>query len=270
MENHFYIVYLNIKVIINNSSFLVFMDKKNIKNSSYQFFEPLFEGIILERPNRFLMKVKYKNKQILCHCPVACKIESLILNERPCLISRHQTTKRKHAYTVEAIYLGKNKKNITQWAGINQVKINEFVEFFLKNGSLQKISGNNLSSIKREVKIGNSKFDFLIENRILETKLFLNNLSSDNSIKIDLSKQSYKRFSQQYYDLIMANNQGYTSNILFCYLYKTKKMVSPILSYYPKILTDIVKDAISKNVKHWQLNFKISKNQIKLVSYIRI
>lgn len=246
------------------------MVKKDIKNNSYQFRESLFEGIVLERPNRFLMKVKYKNKQILCHCPVACKMESLILTERPCLISRHQTTKRKHTYTVEAISLGKNKKNITQWVGINQVKINEIVEFFLKNGSLQKISGKNLYSIKREVKIGNSKFDFLVKNRILETKLFLNSLSSDNSVKIELSKQSYKRFSQQYNDLIMANNQGYTANILFCYLYKKKKMISPVLSYYPESFVTLVKDAVSKNVKHWQLNFKISKNQIKLVSCTRI
>lgn len=231
----------------------------------YNFPGPLIKGVIISRPNRFLMEVKFNTETILCHCPVTGKIGSIKFTGIPCLVSRHKVPKRKHSHTVEAIYV------CHHWVGINQTRINEFVEYYLRSGAFKKIVGKNWVSLKREVIFGKSKLDFLVDNKIIETKLFLNTISSGEcSEKPILSKQSCKRFSQQYIDLIAASKNGYGTNVLYCYIYKADKMTSPLLFYFPKELTDIVVDSISNKVKHWQVNFEISKSSLRLISYRRI
>lgn len=233
----------------------------------YIFSKPLLEGIVLARPNRFLMEVSLKDKSTLCHCPVTGKIGSILFDQIPCLISHHSSNKRKHEHTVEAISID----NGNSWIGINQTKINEFIEFFIKSGSLNKIVSSDFSLLKREVLIGNSKYDFLLKNKIIETKLFLTTLADDDiSKETILSKQMCKRFIQQYKDIKIAIEKGYTADILFCSIYKRKKIISPILPYYPKELVSIVKELSLKQIKYWQINLEISKNELRLISYRQI
>lgn len=233
----------------------------------YKFLEPLLEGVILARPNRFLMEVDIKGRIVMCHCPVTGKIGFLSFNKIPCLISHHTSNKRKHEYTIEAV----SNDNGNHWIGINQTKINEFIEYFIKSGSLNKIIGKDCSILKREVLIGNSKYDFLSKNKIIEIKLFLNTLSDDDISKEKiLSKQICRRLIRQFVDIKVAIKKGYTADFLFCFIYKRKKMVSPILPYYPKELINIINDLPSKQIRYWQINLEISKNELKLISLRKI
>ena len=133
------------------------------------FPQKLEEGLILSRPNRFIIEVKLKNKIFKCHCPSTGRIGNLEFKNIPCLLSKTENPERKTPYTVEAISLNNLKTKKKKWIGINQTKINHYVEFFLKNKQFKKITSTQ--EIKREVKFGDSRIDFKIGEDFLEVKM---------------------------------------------------------------------------------------------------
>lgn len=139
------------------------------------FPQPLIEGLITARPNRFIMNVNINGISVDCHCPVTGKIFDVDFNKSPavCLLSEHIQTKksskvRRTQYTVEAISLDPEKK---EFIGINQMKANNYMEYFVANNQLPFLPTSKTSLIEREVKIGQSKLDFRIDQRhLLEIK----------------------------------------------------------------------------------------------------
>lgn len=134
---------------------------------SLLFPTKLIRGIIVSRPNRFIMMVENCQTGIVerCHCPVTGDIGYLDFNKGgiPCLLSEPiKAGQRSTAFTVEAISLNtdsgstsstaaaaaaKNKKmhkqTPLQWIGINQVKANSYVQHFLAQGCLFQTSSTS-------------------------------------------------------------------------------------------------------------------------------
>jgi sugar fermentation stimulation protein A len=78
-------------------------------------------------------------------------------------MSKSNNPKRSTEYTVEAISLDKPNIKNKKWIGINQVKANKYIEFFLKEGQFNKMI-KNVKDVKREQTLGDSKLDFLVNN----------------------------------------------------------------------------------------------------------
>ncbi len=168
----------------------------------YQFAEPLQEGLILGRPNRFIMDVAFapsadtpwasfspesapylreslalgsanleqSRRQaeqagcavVRCHCPAVSRIGGLDLAGRPALISTSSNPKRKFSQTVEAYSLARPEDEDHPWIGINQTASNRYVEYFLKEGALAAVAGRP-AAVAREVTLGDSRLDFLVD-----------------------------------------------------------------------------------------------------------
>lgn len=138
-----------------------------MKNMNYffTFRQPLIEGVIRSRPNRFLMNVEVNGVDHLAHCPVTGKIWNIDFEDSniPCLLSQPEmpissSKKRKTSWTVEAISMQLPKEKEKTWIGINQSKVNSYIEHFLMNTNLQFAPPGEI--VKREVKIGQSRLDF--------------------------------------------------------------------------------------------------------------
>ncbi|GHT99203.1 hypothetical protein FACS1894126_5300 [Alphaproteobacteria bacterium] len=94
----------------------------------FEFENPLIDGIIKSRQNRFLMNVEIEGNVEKCHCPTTGKIGNVVFSDIPCLLSKSTNVNRKTQYTVEAISIDDAKS----WIGINQTAINGYVNHFLK------------------------------------------------------------------------------------------------------------------------------------------
>lgn len=132
----------------------------------YKFDQELQEGILIRRTSRFTMDVLMDGTVIKCHCPTTGRIGNMDLKNIACLTSYSDDVKQKLPYTVEAISCDELDKN---WVGINQILSNKLVEYFLINHELD-ILISNFCEIKREVRLGNSKLDFLVGNSYIEVK----------------------------------------------------------------------------------------------------
>lgn len=55
-------------------------------NNDFVFEEPLLEGVILKRRNRFIMEVEYDGTVYDCHCPTTGRIGNIVFEDIPCLL----------------------------------------------------------------------------------------------------------------------------------------------------------------------------------------
>lgn len=227
----------------------------------YLFDEELIQGLIKSRPNRFIMLVRIDGKIEKCHCPSTGRIGNLEFKDIPCLLSKSKSAARKTNYTVEAI-----SPSPRMWVGINQTKANSYVEFFLKNNLLVEMIA--VEEIKREVKLNNSKIDFLINNNcFLEIKTPLSHLPFGNK-KDNNNFNSFERLGRHLYDISLRIKKGQRAIVLLCYLYDADEFKVP--EKPNSKIVNIVKQATSRGLENWQINLKVDKKGISLIDYFKL
>ena len=231
----------------------------------YKFDKDLIEGIITSRPNRFIMMVKLGSKIIECHCPTTGRIGNIKFDNISCLLSESNNTSRRTKYTVEAISLDDLSKKNKSWVGINQSKINRYVEFFLKNGGLDDIVGIP-KKVKREVKLLNSRIDFLVDGMFIEVKMpliyFLNNQQDSTISKFN----SFDRLIKHFTDL-SSNSKAV---VLLCFLYNADIFSPPKIEKSNNRVRQVADKAIKDGLVMWQANFSIDKNGVSLDKYFKL
>jgi len=236
-----------------------------LKSSLKYFFkERLIRGVIRSRPNRFIMFVDIDGKIEKCHCPATGRIGNILFKDIPCLLSRSNNLTRKTKYTVEAIIV--SKKTI----GINQTKANTYIDFFLKNKLLNKMI--NVSSIKREQKLANSRIDFLInDNCLLEVKTPLRYLPFGKR-KDDSKFSSFDRLDRHFREISLQIKNGKQAIVLICYMYNAKKFNPPRIenSKTEKDFRKSINKSLSRGLEHWQINLKIDRLGVSLIDYFKL
>jgi len=235
----------------------------------YKFEEELIEGVIVNRPNRFIMEILVNGKKELAHCPVTGKIGRFKFKNVPCLLSISNNPKRKTNFTVEAISPQSPKSKRKSWIGINQTKSNDYLEFFLKNNFLPKIYKNNLE-LKREVRLGNSRIDFKIGGNFLEVKTLVNNIPFGNKEE-SFKPASVDRLIKHFQDLekFLKKEKGKKAVVLLCNHYRATPFVPPKNSQKTKVGRS-VKRATLNGVENWQVNLKINKKGVYFLDYFKL
>jgi sugar fermentation stimulation protein A len=239
----------------------------------YLFPEKLIEGVIQSRPNRFIMLVKIDGAVVKCHCPSTGRIGSIQFKDIPCLLSKSSDPARKTPYTVEAFSLDPVKKKHKAWIGINQVKANDYVDHFLKTGQLEEMAGA-VASLRREVKLGNSRIDFLVNDRnYVEVKTLLMDIPCEghpmyhrNTAKFN----SFDRLIKHFGDVSGSIGEGTRAVLLMCYLYDAKPFEVPPPTESEKRIVDAAMSAADKGMENWQLNLKVDEEGVSLVRYLQL
>lgn len=127
-----------------------------IKHPLYEI-PNLRKGIFLRRPNRFVAEIKYKGKIEIAHVHDPGRLKELLIKGVKILFS-HSNGKLK--YYIKAVKSG------NEWILIDSAqhsKIAMKVFSYLPEFS-------NIKEIKKEVKLGESRIDFIIDGTPLEVK----------------------------------------------------------------------------------------------------
>lgn len=236
------------------------------------FKEPLLEGIVVDRKNRFVVDVILGGKIHTCHCPSTGKIGNFDLKGRPCLLSKSNNKKRKTEYTMEAISLDEEKKEHKSWIGINQNATNKYVEHYLLQGAFRNMVGD-FQKLKREITLGNSKIDFLMgDNVFLEVKTPIWRIdlpipdyisTRDNGVF-----NSYDRLMKHLNSFCSCMQPHQKSILLVCFMYDHPGMKLKREPLAKSKLTRMF-DKCS-NLERWQVNFRFSKRGVKLIKYFNL
>lgn len=236
----------------------------------YKFDHALKEAVIRSRPNRFVMLVDLAGSIVKCHCPATGRIGDISFLDIPCLLSVGKNKDRKTSYTVEAISLDPIYKKNKSWIGINQTRVNEYIEFFLRKNQLSKMVKGK--KIYREKRLGKSRIDFLIDTTYLEVKMPLISLpiKSNTKIKTHSRFNSFDRLIKHFADLSKNIEEGYRAVVVLCYMYDAKPFLPPKLDRYNLKIQSAVKSAAKKGVENWQVTLKIDARGVSLIKYFKL
>jgi sugar fermentation stimulation protein A len=238
-------------------------------NKKLLFPRSLEEGLIKSRPNRFIMEVELDGAIVKCHCPSTGRIGSIGFEDVPCLLSMGGEG-RKTPYTVEAISLDSPDCPKKSWVGINQTRANNYVAFFLREGALKKWLPD-LADIRREVKLGDSRIDFLINGRdYLEVKMPLKDIpcaghpqyKGRNDAPVD-----FERMVRHFGDVGSSIEGGSRAIFLLCYVYDATPFEVPPPDVRAERILSAAHQAAMKGVEHWQVNFAINPEGVTLLRY---
>jgi sugar fermentation stimulation protein A len=236
------------------------------------FKKPLREGVIKSRPNRFIFMVEIKGKIVKCHCPSTGQIASLEFKDIPCLLSESENPDRKTKFTAEAISLDSVKRKNKNWIGINQTKANQYIEFFLRTKQLKKLFPK-IVNLKREVKLSNSRIDFLINERdYLEVKTPLKDIPSEqhpNYKKRESDFISFDRLVKHFNDISKSIKHNSRAIFLICFIYNAEIFNPPKKKAQLKIIR-AAKKARARGLENWQINLKIDKSGVSLIRYCKL
>jgi sugar fermentation stimulation protein A len=240
------------------------MSRRTDVSRSFTFPKPLEEGVIVSRPNRFVMMVRGGNGTFRCHCPTTGRLGDLELSGLPCLYSSSDDASRKTGHTVEAIATSAG----AAWIGINQNAANRYIEFFLKNGMLSRLASG---PVKREVKLGRSRIDFLVGDSYVEVKTPLIMLPAGSSVaRVKRSRfDSFERLIRHMGELKKSLATGKKAKIVLCYLYDARPFKSPPSTKTNSMVLAAAESAEKAGVERWQVNLKITKDDVSLIRYFR-
>ena len=235
----------------------------------YIFDKPLIEAIILNRKGQFICDIEINGKLEKAHCPTTNRIGNIKLKNIPCLVSYNDDPKRKLKYTIEAISCDELNDENKNWIGINQILSNKLVDFFIKTNQLSNMLPTN-NEIKREVNLGVSKLDFLVDNTYLEVKTPLTDLNVIYSSNIQIVKQtpfsSTDRFTKHIKELASSLKNNERAILLVVYQYQITNMKPHTKSANYDLVKQEVDLAIQKGVEFWEISMKFNKDSIELIS----
>ena len=121
------------------------------------FNPPLIKGKLIRRYKRFLADVELENGDIVvAHCTNSGSMKTCIEEGAPVYLTPVNDPKRKTKFTWEMIFINND------WIGINTSVPNLLAFEWIKSGVIEKLKG--YTTVKREVKFGDSRFDVYAEN----------------------------------------------------------------------------------------------------------
>ncbi|MDR2760872.1 MAG: DNA/RNA nuclease SfsA [Rickettsiales bacterium] len=245
----------------------------------FEFAEPLTEGLILNRRNRFVMEVLTEGKIKICHCPSTGKIGNIVFRNIPCLLSL--TNNEKTSHTVEAISLSSIGNGEKKWIGINQIRANRYVEFLLKNNRLPKIIKiNKESAVSRERTLGKSRLDFLINDEVwleVKTPLIMLPLKKDyltnKNVKFEekVKIASLDRFGKHLDELTELSLNRRRSIMALFFMFEALPFAPPksVMGKENEIKKKVDR-GLDSGMEMWQINCKFDKYGVELADYYRI
>jgi sugar fermentation stimulation protein A len=123
-----------------------------------KFETDLIKGKLIRRYKRFLTDVELEDGSIvIAHCTNSGSMKTCIEEGAPVYLSPAKDPKRKTKFTWEMIFINGG------WIGINTIIPNKLAFDAIKNGEIEKLRG--YSTLKREVRFGDSRFDIFAENK---------------------------------------------------------------------------------------------------------
>jgi DNA-binding sugar fermentation-stimulating protein len=190
----------------------------------------------------------------------------------PCLFTRSTAAGRTTAGTVEAISLDRGHS----WIGINQNRINGWVEELLRADALKEMLPCGGAEILHEVREGSSRLDLCIrrgeQRTYLELKtpmrdLFLN---SGTNLSRPPDPNYFERGIKHFYELARLAGEGNRTIVAVCFMYDAQDFHPQEQSEWNRNIREAVDYSRRQGVESWQINLKITDRRLSVRRLLRL
>lgn len=224
--------------------------------------ESLAQGTLVKRYKRFMADIiTADGESLTIHCPNTGSMKNCLLPNAAVLYSDSHNPKRKLRHTWEAVQVAHG-----HWAGINTHRANRLVEEALTNGMLAEYRD---LTVRREVKWGDSRFDFALGDETQPIFLEVKNVTlgpaeeeADSGVMYfpDAVTTRGQKHIQTLMDVVQ---QGGEACLLYCVQHTGATEVRPaahIDAEYARLLAE----AVEVGVQLRALKARIAKDEIVL------
>jgi sugar fermentation stimulation protein A len=231
-------------------------------------------GELICRPNRFIFEGVANGQIQRWHCPATGSIGRVDdFHGIPCLFTPAMDDKKRTTQgTVEAISLNHG----VDWIGINQNRINGWIERFLQENALSNMIDSAGCRVRHEVKIDDSRLDLVVENG--EKCTFLELKTPTRDLLLSPGAHFTRPPSATYFDrglrhfktLAKLAQIGHRAIVAMCFMYDSPPFSSPPRDKWNAKIIDTIKEANACGVENWQINLKISPTSLKTTLCVKL
>lgn len=234
----------------------------------YKFDKPLIEGVIKYRIRSYVLVVELDGILYKCHCPCITNF-NIDVSGRPCLLWESSNPGRKTKYTVKAISLDTPSTVNKTWYGIDQTESNRYVEHYLRQNAFPEMV-DGTKEVLREQTIGKSRLDFKVGDVYIENKTcvgFGDHIPGYIAVRPSKPTPPSEHFYKHVQELSDALDTHEGAILLATFLYGSGKEMEHDTAVDKG---GRIGKAMAKGVQGWQCNFRITPEEVTLVSYEKI
>ena len=219
------------------------------------------DGIFLERPNRYLACVEIDGQEIKAHVPDPGRLPGLMIPGRRVRLVYNPGPQRKTDYSLVLVRHG------SIWVSVYPAFANKVVEKELTKGSLSCLNG--YENFNREVKHGESRFDFQLE--FLDAKAFVE-VKSVSLVERGVGKfpdAPTQRGAKHLKELIALRRKGYRAAVLFISQRSDARSIISNDQIDP-LFGEWLRKAHLASVELYAYNCSVTKNTVSIKNQIPV
>ena len=187
-------------------------------------YEHIEEGRFLERPNRFVAKVKLGGRVETVHVKNTGRCRELLVKGAKVYLEKSPNRERATAYDLVAVEKGDRIINMDSQAP------NKAVGEWLRSGGLL----SDVSLVRPETKFGNSRFDFYVETRTEKIFIEVKGVTLEEDGVVRFPDAPSDRAVKHVGELIAAKRQGCRVFVLFVIQMEGVKYFTPNRDTHPE------------------------------------
>ena len=221
------------------------------------FSEKLVSGKLIKRYKRFLADVELDNGSVVVsHCTNSGSMKTCLEEGAPVYLSSANDPKRKTKFTWEMIFMNGG------WIGINTMIPNKLAFDAIRNGEIEKLKG--YTSVRREVKFGDSRFDIYAENETEKCFVEVKNVTMKVGNYALFPDAVTSRGRKHLETLIDVKKSGIRAVMLYVIQRMDVEVFGPAKEIDPEYARSL-KKAIDNGVEVIAVQAKVSPERIELV-----
>ncbi|MBR2723938.1 MAG: DNA/RNA nuclease SfsA [Ruminococcus sp.] len=173
-------------------------------------YKNITKGVFIKRPNRFIAEVEIEGKIHSVHVKNTGRCREILKEGTTVYLTRSDNPNRKTEY--DLIAAEKHRKNLPSLLiNIDSQIPNDATEEFLRKGTIFSQD----AIIRREVKQGNSRFDFYIEDKGAKAFLEVKGVTQETDSIALFPDAPTERGVKHIEELITLKKDGYEAYIFF-------------------------------------------------------
>lgn len=225
-------------------------------------YRKIIEGIFLSRPNRFIAKVKIGETEETVHVKNTGRCKELLITGCKVYLAESDNPLRKTRYDLIAVEKQRDKKG-PLLINMDSQAPNTAAEEWLIGGFFPENA-----KLRREVKYGDSRFDFYIETENEKAFLEVKGVTLEKNGIALFPDAPTIRGVKHINELIKAKENGFSAYILFIIQMDGIYTFTPNTETHPEF-SAALKDAAEKGVKILAYNCTVSPDSMYVNSAIK-
>ena len=222
-----------------------------------KFEKELIHGTLIKRYKRFLADIELDTGEVVvAHCTNSGSMKSCLENGAEVYLTPVDDPKRKTKFTWEMIKINGD------WVGINTGNPNKLAFEAISAGQIPGLE--EYTTVRREVKFGDSRFDVFAENKQEKCFVEVKNVSMKQNDYALFPDAITTRGQKHLKTLIEVKKQGMRAVMLYIIQRSDVEIFAPAKEIDPEYAA-LLKEAFAAGVEIFPMQAKVTPHKITLV-----